>query len=462
MILPVFQNTKYRFLLSTLCLSVIFSSSYSPSLMASNNKLLGDNEEKKIERTHDTNNNMGIETIEGEPSYKTQETGHKSGPIVKVMQIQMGEIEVPDDAISASFFNLPFSDIRSGRCVSKQLQRILMSDDFCNYWGIHFSPSTPDAMGMTPQQFIRYWSTPSFRVLSSDRYPHVEIAQMSGDGSTFQVYARDREKDYKSTMLQWRISGVKEIALNNLDYLTTSFSTDGSTIEGYTADTLPPYTKTHVQWKNGEITYLPSLTDAGPYLKAIRERDKTLISLDYASLNKADLFPDHFGAWRYDNITEFPALSDEFDAHAVAVSADGLTIVGYAVDKVSQQVQGAIQWREGEFTRLESVYDGSPHPFNGGLPLINGISGDGSTVIGSQASLAAIWRSGAFCSPKELLENSGVDLDGYEPGGRVFAISTNGLQISGYADKLISTDRNPNPYTEHFTYIAILPSKYSQ
>lgn len=162
--------------------------------MASKNDLLGDNEEKILKRERDTNNsnnnnnNVKIElSLEGVCPLKNQKIEQTSGAITNSLPMQMGGIEMLDDVVSHFFFHAPISGIRAGRCVSKPLQQLLMSDDFCNYWGMHFSPSTPKAMGMTPQDFIRYWSTPSFEIMENI----LGIKGMSADATTIVGFVYD-------------------------------------------------------------------------------------------------------------------------------------------------------------------------------------------------------------------------------------------------------------------------------
>lgn len=272
MILPVLRNTKYRLLLSHVSLSFVLSSFFVPSLMASDNDFLGDNQEKILKRTRDknhlnttNNHNEDIDLpLEEERPLKIQKIEPTSGAILKVTCASVDGVAenqwVADDIVANFFFHVPISGVRAGRCVSKQLHRFLMSDDFCNYWGIHFSPSTPKAMGMTPQEFIRYWSTPSFRVLSKDGFTLCQIRAMSADGSVILGIgiAEDGADGDRVTDFQWIDGKIMTLPhLNNaISTYANGVNSDGSIIVGM-ENTF--HKSTAVLWGQGKVSSIEEI-----------------------------------------------------------------------------------------------------------------------------------------------------------------------------------------------------------
>lgn len=410
MILPVLQNIKYRLLLSHLCLTVSLSSTFAPSLVASHNDPLIENEKKSLKRTRsdsneNNNNNREVErSLEvGCPSKRQKnETSSALSTDIFVYDDSSESLSIPNEITTHFFMSISFKDIRAGRCVSKAWNQLLMRDDFCTYYGQHFSPSTARAMKMTPQEFIHYWSTPSFTVL--DNFVMIDgLLQMSADGSTITDYIITKSNNDNEILAYHWVSGktVRLPSLNNgIEGSTYGISVDGSIIVGQAHDGANGATYTAVKWINGEIVPLPLL-------------------------NNGD------------------------DSAAIDISADGSIIVGHAHDGVNNK-STAVKWINGEIVPL-------PFLNNEDASAAIGISADGSIIVGyahdgvNNKRTAVKWDNGEVFSIQALLESEGLNLEEIHLDD-AREVSANGLQVIGES---ILDGRD-------CYFKAILPSKYSQ
>ncbi|MGN6671446.1 MAG: hypothetical protein ACTHJ4_07925, partial [Candidatus Nucleicultricaceae bacterium] len=478
-------------------------------------KLLGENEEKSLNRMRNghnpnSNDNMEIElpleierlSMGQEPEQAPEQA---PGALIKAAHTPM-DVEptdealenkwMPDDVVKQFFFDLPFSSIRSGRCVSKQLLRILMSDGFCNYWGKHFLPSTPEAMGMTPQEFIRYWSTPSFKILSDDRYQNITVSAMSADGSIIAGYAFDGANDDRlTTAVQWIKEKIMPLPhLNNGRYASVrSVNHDGSAIVGHADDGANDDRRTAVLWRDGKITSLPFLNN-GPYVNAACVNgDGSIIVGNAVDGTNNDIRTAVL--WSKEKITPLPFLNNGKDANAICVNGDGSVIVGYANDG-ADNMKIMVQWSKEKITPLPFLNNGkdatplnisgdgsiiagyardganhdiptavlwvngaiTPLPLlnNGSYASVNSVNHDASVIVGhandgaNNKNTAVLWSNGEIFSIQERLKAEDLNLEGIHLE-EAKAISANGLQVIG---KSINFNQ--------FFFKAVLPSKYSQ
>lgn len=491
MIFPVLQNNKHRLLLSHLSLALVLSSSFSDFLVASKNDPLIENEEKSLKRMRDNNNTEGEQPLEAERPLKRQKTkalSVLSTPLF-VYDDPLKGLYLPHEIIPHFFASISFKDIRAGRCVSKLWKEILTDDEFCTSWGGHFAPSTPEAMGMKPKDFIRYWSTPSFTVLSDDDYKYVSFNAMSSDGSvlvggtnddpntavkwvdgeitplpflnngTFaNVHdvssdgsimvgsAEDGPDNGKFTAVQWSNGEIKPLPfLNNGTWTSVNgINGDGTIMVGSAGDGDNEGLSKAVQWSNGEIKTLPSLNN-GNYSSVLRVNSDGSVMVGRAE-DGANNGLSMAVQWINGEIEPLPLLNNGIYAEVNDVNSDGSILVGSGIDGANHNRYTAVQWVNGKVVPL-------PFLRNGAYASVHSVNSDGSVMVGKAddgaigLSTAVQWINGEIFSIQELLESAGVNLGGYRLSS-TFRISANGLQVIGSSDK--------------DGFKAVLPSKYSQ
>jgi hypothetical protein len=448
MILPVFQNTKYRLFLSHLCLSVALSSSFSSSLMASKNDLLGDNEEKILKRTRDTNNlnNTNIHngevdlTLEQERPLKNQKTEQASGAILKVTHEQgyqeAKNIWVYADVMARFFMSLSFKDIRSGRSVSKAWEQTLTHDDFCTYWGGHFFPSTPEAMGMRPQDFIRYWSTPSFKVLETGNQnifisrPDTGIRSIRTceTGATI-CWERKDENNHRSTVVSWTSEGIKISPLLNTedDFSPYSIGAHGKpAIGAVILETKPSYSVQPLAWSSEGMKFLPQMNNS----QRSRPRDVSVdgsiivgMAEDGANhgINKAV-------SWTSEGITLLPQFANKEDSMALGLNSNGSISVGMAFDGSKSR---PVIWTSQGITALPDLNNEQNY-------RAYGVNADGSIIVGAEGTSelrkAVFWAAGKAFDLKKVLKEESIDFEWNVDLLAIYDITANGRQIVGFGE----------------------------
>jgi uncharacterized membrane protein len=400
MILTVLNNAKSHLLLSALSLIIALSVVSTTSLLASRDDISMQEDTKSLKRPRDVNDN------EGRPlSLKRPRTDPETDPVFIAANKHLDDVAKDlwnfAPLFPMFFPTLSYKEIRAARCVSKSWRQILSSDDFCNAWGVHFAPSTPDAMKLTPQQFIHYWSTPSFTILSDDRFSNYSFNSMSADSSIIVGEAKDGINNNRLTAVRWVNGEIVPLPTLNGWYSTTvnGMSADSSIITGYAYD--GNNRKTAVRWVNGEIMPLPMLNGWSNVIVNNVSADGSIIVghfFDRANLSLAV-------RWVNGKIMPLPMLNGGASATAEGMNGNGSIITGHAYDGANNSRRTPVQWINGTITPL-------PFLNNGGFARARWVNGDGSIIVGEAKDgtnhriTAARWINGEIMPLPTL--NGGV------------------------------------------------------
>lgn len=199
-------------------------------------------------------------------------------------------------------------------------------------------PSTPESMGMTPQDFIRHWSTPSFKVLETGDQnifisrPDTGIRSIRRcETGAIICWVREDENNHKSTVVSWMSEGIT--------LLPQFASKEDSTALGLNS--------------NGSIS----------------------VGMAFDGSKSQPVI------WTSQGITAFPDLNNEQNYRAYGVNADGSIIVGA---EGTCELREAVFWAAGKIFDLKKVLKEESIDFEWNVDLLDiyEITANGRQIVG--------------------------------------------------------------------------------
>jgi uncharacterized membrane protein len=137
----------------------------------------------------------------------------------------------------------------------------------------------------------------------------------------------------------------------------------------------------------------------------------------------------------------------DWPSEAGAVNADGSVIVGQAVDP-ARQIQAAVKWTWNGSRWVKTLLGNLPHTVPGGSAYANGVSDDGSIVVGtatrefSPSSLGFVWTAAeGMTEAGRYLHQRGIDLS-----QRMDIFSISAISGDGSVMAAVGTQKSP-PFT---------------
>lgn len=439
MISPAIKNANFRLLLSTLSLSIALFTLSQPSLLASCDDVLMEEDTKSLKRPRAISDNADTSL-----PLKHQKINPGTDPVFVASREHLDAVAKDRwnhaGLLPHFFMSLSFKDICAGRCVSKLWQRVLTGDEFCNAWGIHFAPSSPEEMKITPQEFIKYWSTPSITFM-----PFMEEDDLFLINTTLVSIKEKDELDNKYLVVSGENrEDLKLPCLNNESPSEVNgVNRDGSVFVGCT------YVgrETAVQWTHGKLGLLDFLNN-GSAARATGISSDASIILGFAT-DGADENRWKMVQWIDGNIQTFSDLNKHTIASVTGASRDGSIVVGSVSEPDRDYQRIAVQWINGERQRLSFQH-------NENSAEATSVSSNGSVIVGHTSyedgeMRSTVWINGEIFFLSDILERHGVDLKGYELASLNVLVSPNGLLVAG----------NCSRDDEEASFKAILPSKYT-
>lgn len=406
MILPSLDNTKSRLFLPYLSLSLIASVFSMSPLMASRDEMTAKEDISPLKRVREVNTAQGNPHVECERPLKRYKNDIITfGTDLYVYHDSSKRLWIPNDIASQIFLRSPYKSIETGWAVSQAWNHLLRSDGFCLDWSKRFAPSTPESESMTIRQFNHYFSKPSFKIL---------------EGSEPHLWPKDQR------MQQSRFFLNEMPHLNDGNFSSPSvISDDGSTIIGCADDGANQNQKRAVRWVCGIIEVLPNLDNGIGAIPLDTNHDGSTSIGSSRSYKNFTLVRKSI-VWKNEEVKELPRLIPEAAVTARRISSDGNIIVGWSSKNIPSK-SIAVRWVDGIIEEL-------PNPNNNDDAIAWDTNYNGSIIVGKIGQHAVVWKDMCVFSLQHLLEEAGVNLQGYHLTDATM-ISTNGFQITGIAKR---------------------------